>query len=150
MITNKYFRVVLGIVLLVFISIACVDSSIEPPNEGVFLQKGGNLFNWSTSLVELVEFKGVPGSDEMERIPYADTSRPVIMISYPEVNLEVLGLVDMEGNQVSYDLTQQEEFLEIQPTDPLMDLETYCLVKGDPTSSDSAISHWCFTIFLLK
>ena len=127
-----------------------MDSSIEPPHEGVFLQKGGNLFNWSTSLVELVEFQGVPGSDDMGEIPYADSSRPMIVMWYPEVNIEQLGLFELEGSQVACDVIQQGEFLEIRPTDPLQDLETYCLVHGDPTLADSTISQWCFTIFLLK
>ena len=147
---NKYCLVVIGIALSLFIGFGCIGSSIEPPHVGVFLEKGGTLFHWSSKLVELVEFKGVPPSYDAEAIPYVYNTRPVIVMWYPEVNLDFLGLYDKEGKQVPYDVTQREEILEIRPTNPLEDLETYCLVQGDPTLPDSSIPYWCFTIFLLK
>ena len=147
---NKYCLVVIAIAMSLFIVVGCIVSSIEPPHVGVFLKRGASLFNWSTSLVEMVEFKGVPGSYDVEGIPYAYNRRPVIVMWYPEVNIDLLGLYDREGKQVPYDVTQQGEFLEIRPTNPLEDLETYCLVQGDPTLPDSSIPHWCFSIFLLK
>ncbi|MFC2043464.1 hypothetical protein ACFLUA_04870 [Chloroflexota bacterium] len=147
---NKYCLVVIGIALSLFIVFGCIVSSIEPPHVGVFLKKGGTLFNWSSKLVEMVEFKGVPGSYDVEAIPYVHNTRPVIVMWYPEVNLDFLGLYDREGKQVPYDVTQQEEILEIRPTNPLEDLEIYCLVQGDPTLPDSSIPYWCFRIFLLK
>ena len=147
---NKYSLVVIGIAMPLFILVGCIGSSIEPPHVGVFLKRDANLFNWSSSLVEMVEFKGVPSSYDVEGIPYAYNNRPVIVMWYPEVNIDFLGLVDSEGKQVPYDVTQQGEILEIRPTNPLEDLEIYCLVQGDPTLPDSSIPYWCFSIFLLK
>ena len=147
---NKYCLVVIAIAMSLLIVFGCIVSSIEPPHVGVFLKRGGDLFNWRITLLELVEFKGVPGSYDLESIPYAYNTRPVIVMWYPEVNIDLLGLYDREGKQVPYDVTQQEEILEIRPTNPLEDLETYCLVQGDPTLPDSSISYWCFSIFLLK
>ena len=147
---NKYSLVVIGIAMPLFILVGCIGSSIEPPHVGVFLKRSADLFNWSSSLVEMVEFKGVPSSYDVEGIPYAYNNRPVIVLWYPEVNIDFLGLVDREGKQVPYDVTQQGEILEIRPTNPLEDQETYCLVQGDPTLPDSSIPYWCFSIFLLK
>jgi hypothetical protein len=147
---NKYYLVIISITVPLFISVGCIVSSIAPPHEGVYLKKGGNLFNWRSTLVEMVEFKGVPGSYDVEGIPSAHSTRPVIVIWYPEVNLDHLGLFDSEGEQVPYDVTQQGEYLEITPTNPLEDQETYCLVQGDPTSPGSSVSSWCFWVFLLK
>jgi len=147
---NKCYLVVIAITIPLFISVGCLVSSIEPPHVGVFLKRGGDLFNWSSTLVEMVEFKGAPGSYDVEGIPYAYNRRPVIVMWYPEVNIDLLGLLDREGEPLPYDVTQQGEFLEITPTNPLEDQEIYCLVQGDPTSPDSSASYWCFSIFLLK
>jgi hypothetical protein len=147
---NKYCLVVIAIAMSFFTAFGCIVSSIEPPHVGVFIKRDAYLFNWSSSLVEMVEFKGVPGSYNVEGIPYAYNRRPVIVMWYPEVNIDLLGLYDREGEQIPHDVTQQGEFLEIRPTNPLQDLETYCLVQGDPTLPDSSIPHWCFSIFLLK
>jgi hypothetical protein len=89
--TNKYCLVVIGIALFLFVAFGCIGSSTTPPHLGVFLKKGGTLFNWRTKLVEMVEFKGGPGSYDAEAIPYVYTTRPVIVMWYPEINLDFLG-----------------------------------------------------------
>ena len=147
---KNFYLVVIGIAMPLLILVGCDGSSKEPPHEGVFLKKSGSLFNWSSDLVEVVEFKGFPGSYDGEGIPYAYTTQPVIVMWYPEVNIDLLGLLDGEGKKVPYDVTQQGEILEIHPAHPLEDQEIYCLVQGDPTLPDSSIPYWCFRIFLLK
>jgi hypothetical protein len=147
---NKYYLVVTGIAMPLFFMVGCLVSSIEPPHVGVFLKRSAYLLNWSSDLVEMVEFKGVPDSYDVEGIPSSHNRRPVIVMWYPEVNIDLLSLVDREGEQVPYDVTQQGEFLEIRPTNPLEDLGIYCLVQGDPTLPDSSIPYWCFRIFLIK
>lgn len=129
---------VLGFTLS-FMFLACRGSS-KPPHLGVFLKEGN-------SYVEMAQFKGGPSSTVAGGIPTAADPHPVIVMWYPEVNLDLLGMKPLGGGrQIRFDVKLIEEgVLEIRSIDPL-NPGVYCLAQGNPLMPSALIPHWCFRV----
>lgn len=131
--------VLVGLALLVA-QLACLGSS-TPPHYGVFLKKG-------SSFVEMEAFQGGPPSLDVEGIPTASDSQPLIVMWSPEVDLGLLVLVDEQrGGSIAYDVApgDEEGILEIRPGDPL-DPGVYCFHQGNPMLPASRLPVWCFRV----
>jgi len=112
----------------------------KPPHYGAFMKDGKDL-------VELTEMKafGVPNSSELEGVPIAPDSQPVIVLWNPDTRLQYLQLLSISSRQtLRYNANPKDEgIIELQSVDPL-DPGRYCFIQGDPLGLE--LPAWCFEV----
>lgn len=119
----------------------CVGSrgAQNPPHVGAFLKEGRRY-------VEMGECKGQPGPQDTAGLPTAASRRPLIVLWYPEANLDMLVLVREPRGSVAYNATPKgEDVYEIRPRSDLED-GLYCLTQGNPLLPNELLPRWCFCV----
>ena len=125
--------------LLVATALAC-GGSAKPPYYGAFIKDGSDLIE----LTEMQAF-GVPRSNELDGIPIAPDSQPVIVLWQPDTRLQYLQLFSTSPRQeLLYNADPKDEgIIELRPADPL-DPGRYCFIQGDPLGM--GLPAWCFEV----
>ena len=136
---NHFLFVVFLLVMLALILTACGGDK-KPPYFGAFMKDGGDL-------VELTEMQafGVPNSNELDGVPIAPNSQPVIVLWKPDTRLQYLQFFSTNPRQeLRYNADPKDEgIIELQPVDPL-DPGRYCFIQGNPLGM--GLPAWCFEV----
>ena len=112
----------------------------KPPYYGAFLKDGRDL-------VELTEMRavGVPRSGDLDGVPIASDSQPVIVLWKPDTRLQYLQFFSISPRQeLRYNADPKDEgIVDLRPVDPL-DPGRYCFIQGDPLGM--GLPAWCFEV----
>lgn len=115
------------------------SGSARPDHHGVYLKRGRGL-------VELQQYRGVPGSRQTSGIPSTSSSRPTLVLWEPTINLNYLELYEPATEWYGdYTTAPSGEMIEVTPRDALGP-GRYCFVQGDPLGFPTSLSHWCFEV----
>ncbi len=136
---NRWLSPILALAVLTLIAVACAGEQ-KLPYYGAFVVNGRDL-------VELaqVESYGVPSSYELEGIPIAPDSQPVIILWQQDTNLRYLQLFSTSPREeLRYTAAPKGDgVLELQSVDVLSP-GRYCYIQGDPL--EMGLPTWCFQV----
>ncbi|WP_420642238.1 hypothetical protein [Candidatus Leptofilum sp.] len=136
---NLFLKGVLLISLLTILS-ACGGGNPEPPYFGAFLVDANELIE-----LEQGTAFGVPSFNDLNGVPIAPDSQPVVLLWQPNTQLQYLQFFSIRPKEeLDYTASPNDEgVLELQPRAAL-NPGRYCFIQGDPLGM--GLPMWCFEI----